>query len=91
MSHTLRTYFPALALGLMTVFLGGCGGPNLLERLNAPWGYGLCSLVILVMDVIALLEVAGSNRSFGDKVLWGLLIFFFPVGGLLLYYFFGRK
>ncbi|GIV59518.1 PLD nuclease N-terminal domain-containing protein [Rhodocaloribacter litoris] len=90
--HTKTPVFlPALLLGLSTVLLAGCGGPNLLERINNPWGYGLCSLIILVLDIIALLEVAGSDRSFGDKVLWGLLIFFFPVGGLILYYLFGRK
>ncbi|GIV62015.1 MAG: hypothetical protein KatS3mg044_0881 [Rhodothermaceae bacterium] len=85
------SFLPALLLGLVTLVLAGCGGPNLLERLNNPWGVGFCGLIILVMDIIALLEVAGSNRSFGDKVLWGLLIFFFPVGGLILYYLFGRK
>ncbi len=90
MHTTLRTCCSALLLGLLTVVLAGCGGPNLLDRLNNPWGYGLCSLIILVLDIIALLEVAGSDRSFGDKVLWGLLIFFFPVGGLILYYLFGR-
>ncbi len=82
---------PVLLSGLMAVVLTGCSGPNLMDRLNAPWGYSLCGILILILDVIALLEVAGSTRSFGDKLLWGLLIFFFPVGGLILYYLFGRK
>ena len=82
---------PAALLGLMTLFLAGCGGPNLLDRLNSPWGFGCCGFIILILDIVALVEVVGSDRSTGDKVLWALLIIFFPVGGLILYYLFGRK
>ena len=87
----LRTLMPALMLGAMSVLLVGCGGATFLDRLGSPWGYGFCGIVILILDIIALLEVWGSSRSTGDKVLWSLLIFFFPVGGLILYYLFGRK
>ena len=71
-------------------FLVGCGGPNLFERLQNPFG-GICSLIILILDVIAIVEVINSSRSTGEKVLWCLLIFFLPVLGLLLYYFVGKK
>ncbi len=81
---------PLLALGAMTVFLVGCGGPNLFERLQNPFG-GICGLILLVLDIIAIVEVINSSRSTGDKLLWSLLIFFFPFGGLLLYYFIGKK
>ncbi|MCH7638598.1 MAG: PLDc_N domain-containing protein [Bacteroidetes bacterium] len=81
---------PLLALGALTVFLVGCGGPNLFERLQNPFG-GICGLILLVLDVIAIVEVINSSRSTGDKLLWSLLIFFFPFGGLLLYYFIGKK
>ena len=83
-------FFPAFLLGGLTLFLAGCGGPNLLERINNMWGYGICGTAIIILDVIALVEVIGGTRSTGDKLLWSLLIVFFPVGGLLLYYFFGR-
>jgi len=91
MRAKLSTLLPALTLGLFALVLTGCGGPNLMERLQYGWGYSICGLLILILDIVALLEVAGSARSFGDKVLWALLIFFFPVGGLILYYLFGRK
>lgn len=89
MFDRLRTA-PLLALGALTVFLVGCGGPNLFERLQNPFG-GICGLILLVLDVIAIVEVINSSRSTGDKLLWSLLIFFFPFGGLLLYYFIGKK
>ncbi len=81
--------FAALTLVFGGV-LSGCAGPNLIERINFGWGSGICGTVIIILDVLAILEVAGSDRSFGNKALWSLLIVFFPVGGLLLYYFFGK-
>ena len=86
-----RAFLPATLLAFMTLFLVGCGGPNLMDRIDGFWGYGICGVIIVIMDVIALIEVAGSPRGFGDKVLWFLLIIFFPVGGLILYFLFGRS
>jgi hypothetical protein len=85
----------AIALGglgvvMSSILLAGCG-PNLFDRMANFWSLGCCGLVIVILDIIALLELAGSSRSTADKVLWALLIIFFPVGGLILYYFFGRR
>jgi len=91
MQRRFFTTVPLLLMTLVSFFLVGCSGPTLMDRLNYPWGAGFCGILILIFDVIALLEVAGSNRTFGSKVLWALLIFFFPVGGVIFYYFFGRK
>ncbi len=73
-----------------TLILAGCGGPNLFDRVSSFWAYGICSAIIVVLDIIAIIEVLGSPRSSGDKALWILLIIFFPVGGLILYYIFGK-
>lgn len=89
MLNRIRTA-PVLFLGALTVFLVGCGGPNLFERLQSPFG-GICSLIILILDIIAIVEVINSSRSTGEKLLWCALIFFLPVLGLLLYYFVGKK
>ena len=83
-------FLPAALLGLMTLFLTGCG-TNLVDYARNPWGIGCCGLIILIFDILALIEIVGSNRSTGDKVLWALLIIFFPILGLILYYLFGRK
>ncbi len=81
---------PVLFLGALTVILVGCGGPNLIERMQNPFG-GICGLIILILDVIAIVEVINSSRSTGEKVLWCALIFFLPVLGLILYHFIGKK
>ncbi len=83
-------FLPVALLGLTTLFLSGCG-TNLIDYARNPWGIGCCGFIILILDIIALVEVVGSDRSTGDKLLWALLIIFFPVLGLILYYLFGRK
>ena len=84
-SWTLST----AALGMLTLLLAGCG-PNLFERIDRFWTLGCCGTVVVVLDVIALVELAGSTRSLGNKLLWAFIIIFFPVLGCILYYFFGR-
>lgn len=90
MKTTAHRALTVIFILTMSVFLAGCG-PNLFDRMGNFWSLGCCGIVVVILDVIALLELAGSSRSGGDKILWALLIIFFPVGGLILYYFFGRK
>ena len=52
---------------------------------------GLLSLIILVLDIVAIIDVLKSSMGTGKKVLWILLILILPVIGLLLYFFLGRK
>ena len=59
--------------------------------MTSPLGFGCCGFIILILDIIALVEVVGSNRTTGNKVLWALIIIFFPLGGLIIYHLFGRK
>lgn len=84
--HALATI---LTVSLVATVLAGCG-PNLFERIGNFWTLGCCGTVIVILDIIALVELAGSAKSTGSKVLWALLIILFPVGGCILYYFFGR-
>ena len=86
--NRLSQFAPALAVAALSL-LAGCG-PNLFNRMQGR-NFGFCGLIILVLDVIAIVEIINSNRTTGDKVLWAAIVFFFPVGGLLLYYFVGKK
>ena len=47
-------------------------------------------LLVLVIDFWALLRCWGSTLSPSAKFLWTLVIFFFPIGGVILYILFGR-
>jgi hypothetical protein len=89
MTH-LKRLLPAVAVFAMSTLLVGCGGPNLFERMQYGWYYGFCSTVIVILDIIALVEIIGSDRAFSTKALWSLLIIFLPVLGLILYWIFER-
>ena len=92
MTKTLHRGALALSTLLVAALLTGCttGDGNLVDMIRAPWSLGCCGLLVLVLDVIAIIEVAGSARDTGSKVLWIVLILIFPLLGCILYYFFGR-
>jgi len=79
-----------LVLAPLSVLLTGCGGPDLIERISQP-RWGICGTLIIVLDVVALIDLLGDEaRDTTGKVIWALLIVFFPVGGVILYFLFGR-
>ncbi len=55
------------------------------------YGGGIIGLIIFILDIIAIIEVLGSGRPTGEKLLWVLIILFLPLVGLILYYLLGRK
>ncbi|MCP5463047.1 MAG: PLDc N-terminal domain-containing protein [bacterium] len=52
---------------------------------------GILSLVILILDILAIIDCIKSSLSTGKKVLWIILILILPVVGLILYYLVGKK
>ncbi|KAI9356101.1 hypothetical protein BD770DRAFT_390462, partial [Pilaira anomala] len=47
---------------------------------------GVVGLIVLILDLIVIFEVMNSNREITGKLGWSLLVFFFPVVGLILYF-----
>ncbi|KAG2215266.1 hypothetical protein INT45_003616 [Circinella minor] len=54
-------------------------------------GGGIVGLLILIFDLIVIFEVFNSNRSISGKLGWSLLVFFFPVVGIILYFLFSNR
>lgn len=54
------------------------------------WGGGIIGLIVLILDVIAIVEIIGSGKPTGEKVLWVVIILLLPLIGLILYYLLGR-
>jgi len=79
----------ALLIGVLAA-LGGCAGGNFGELVTGR-NLGCCGLIVVILDVYAFIQIAQSRADGVSKVLWALLVFFFPVGGFLLWYFFGPK
>lgn len=46
---------------------------------------GIGGLVILVLDIWAIISIAGSDTTTGRKILWALLVFFLPLLGFLIW------
>ncbi|UJR06597.1 hypothetical protein I4U23_010881 [Adineta vaga] len=48
---------------------------------------GVLASILLILDLIAIFELlTSSGRSVCSKLIWILIIFFFPIGGLVLYW-----
>lgn len=86
-SSVLRLFVLLTPLALL---LAGCGGPDLIDRLTQP-PWSVWGTIIVVLDLVAIIDLLGDEaRGTTSKVLWTLLIVFFPVGGVILYFLLGR-
>lgn len=75
----------------LLVTMTGCGGANFIELVQRP-RWGCTGTVIILLDVIALVDVIGDDsRATTNRVIWGLVIIFMPLLGVILYFLFGRK
>ena len=52
---------------------------------------GLVSLLILIADIWAIINILGSGASTGAKVLWTIIILILPVLGLIIWFFAGPR
>ena len=51
----------------------------------------ILSLLVLVADVWAIINIVQSNESAGTKALWVVLVVLLPILGLVIWYFAGPK
>ena len=65
--------------------------PMLLPAFTFGRVYGCASLLVLVIDVYAILQIVESGGSTLRKVVWILLVVFFPLGGAILWLLFGKR
>ncbi|KAH6654843.1 hypothetical protein BKA67DRAFT_290157 [Truncatella angustata] len=54
-------------------------------------GGGIIGFVVLILDIIVFIEVLKSNRPPSHKVLWCLIVFLFPIVGMVIYYIFSNR
>ena len=78
------------ALAPLAVLLTGCSDQNLMDLLSTG-NWGLWGTIVIVLDLVALVDLLrDGERETTSTVIWALLIIFFPVGGVILYFIFGR-
>ncbi len=51
----------------------------------------LFSLIILVLDAWAIINILGSSANLLAKLFWTVLVLIFPIIGFLIWYFVGPK
>ncbi len=81
---------PSYFLAFCAIFIAGCE-LRLLNMASSWESLSCCGLIILILDVIAIIEVAGSSRTTAGKVIWIFLILCAPLLGLILYYTFADR
>ena len=52
---------------------------------------GILGLLVLIADVWAIVNIAQSSASTGNKVLWIVLVLVLPVVGVILWFFLGPR
>lgn len=52
--------------------------------------FSIPAIIILILDIVVLKSIWNNKgRSDVNKILWSAIVFFLPVGGLILYWLFG--
>ncbi|RYP81169.1 hypothetical protein DL769_002117 [Monosporascus sp. CRB-8-3] len=60
-----------------------------------PWQYGtgggIVGFIVLILDIIVFIEVLKSNRPSMNKLIWCLVVFLFPIVGMIIYFLFSNR
>ena len=51
----------------------------------------IISLIILVLDILAIIKIVQSGASTGEKILWVILVLVLPVVGLIIWALMGPR
>ncbi|KXT07014.1 hypothetical protein AC578_7202 [Pseudocercospora eumusae] len=54
-------------------------------------GGGIVGFIVLILDVIVWIELLKSSRPVSHKILWALLVFIFPILGIIIYWLFSDR
>lgn len=84
-SLTSRLPIASLLIALTTL-LASCSGRQSDGSLTI---FGVAYLILAVLAVLSLIK---QDWTIGKKIIWGVIIWFFPFGGSIIYFLFsGRK
>ncbi|KAK5048180.1 hypothetical protein LTR84_005850 [Exophiala bonariae] len=87
-------YQISFLLALQVAFASMVAAAPLQAQSNS-WQYGtgggIIGFIVLILDIIVILEVIQSTRPVSHKLLWSLLVFLFPIGGIIIYWLFSNR
>ena len=80
--------FSALALmPLLTVLATSCAP----SAYNSRGSLGFFGVIYLILAIYAVISLLKQDWSIGKKLIWGIIIWFFPVGGSIIYLLFSGR
>ena len=58
---------------------------------NSRGGLGFFGVIYLIMAIYAVISLLKQDWSLGKKLIWGIIIWFFPIGGSIIYLLFSGR
>lgn len=65
--------------------------PKMANFLALGLGSGVISLIVLILDIIAIIDILKSGMEPVKKLIWVLVVVLLPVIGMIIYFLIGRK
>jgi hypothetical protein len=79
-----RLSMPAI-LSSVLLLATGC------SRYNDNGSLSIAGVIYLILAIYALVSLLKQDWSLGKKLLWGAIIWFFPIGGSIIYLLFSGR
>lgn len=76
---------PATLLPALLVFATSC------SRYNNNGSLSIAGVIYLILAIYAVISLLKQDWSIGKKIIWGIIIWFFPIGGSIIYLLFSGR
>ena len=80
-----RRLSPAALLPLLLLFVSSC------SRYNNSGSLSIAGIVYLILAIYAVVSLLKQDWSLTKKLIWGAIIWFFPIGGSIIYLLFSGR
>lgn len=61
------------------------------SRYNNNGSLSIAGVVYIILAIYALISLLKQDWSIGKKIIWGIIIWFFPIGGSIIYLLFSGR
>ena len=76
---------PVAVLPVLLVFVSSC------SRYNNSGGLSIAGIVYLALAIYAVVSLLKQDWDITKKLIWGAIIWFFPIGGSIIYLLFSGR
>ncbi|KAI6249590.1 hypothetical protein HI914_01120 [Erysiphe necator] len=87
----LQLYLTSISVAAPTLIAADISGASPGDALKYGSGGSLVGFIVLILDIIVFIEVLKSDRLVSHKLLWCVVVFLFPIFGLIIYWLFSHR